>query len=100
MLHRLFTFDFNNLGTVNLGDDHKIKAGISDGTADKVIGQKIKKYELIVASLFKVCAEGEVENAKAKKDGQGVVESEGSEVGTDLAKGVKEDPNKNKYGSK
>ncbi|CAH1413814.1 unnamed protein product [Lactuca virosa] len=82
--------------TVNLGEDDKIKEGISDDIVDKLIGEKKIEDELIVASLFKSCAEGEVENPKTKKDGQVVVEGEGGEFGIDLAIGVEDDSNKNK----
>lgn len=40
MLYRWFIYDFNNLGTVNLGeDDHKNKV-ILDLTVDKIIVAK------------------------------------------------------------
>lgn len=48
--------------------------------------------------MVKVCAEGEVENSKEKKDGEGVVESEVGEVDTNFGKKVEDDSNKSKEG--
>ncbi|CAH1440367.1 unnamed protein product [Lactuca virosa] len=94
-----FEGDVNDIpkGTIKLVDD-KNKEGISDDTVNKVIGEKKKEDELIASSLVKDCAEGEVQNDKVKNDGQGMVEGEGGEVGTDLEKGVEYDSNKNKDG--
>ncbi|CAH1440360.1 unnamed protein product [Lactuca virosa] len=90
--------DMNEIltGTINLGDDYKNKEGISYDTVNKVIGEKKKDDESIAPSLVKGCAKGECLNDKAKKDGQGVVEGEGGEVGTDSENRVEDDSNKNK----
>ncbi|CAH1452431.1 unnamed protein product [Lactuca virosa] len=85
-------------GIVNLGEEDHKKEVISDHTVDKVIVEKKKEDELIHPSLLKGFAEVLVELSKAKKDGEGVVESEGVEVHSDLGKAIEDCSNKNKDG--
>ncbi|CAH1424142.1 unnamed protein product [Lactuca virosa] len=96
LLYSLIIYDFNFVFLNIICTEHLVEGGINEKAVEDDINDVLTGFKN--NEFDEGCAEGEVENAKAKKDGQGVVESEGGEVGTDLAKGVEEDPNKNKDG--